>query len=503
MDLTEQIHLGKKWLEMDLTTLMKILGAWSQAPGPLYRLLAQTFRLAILEGDLPPGTRLPAERMLAEALAVSRNTVVAAYDVLQQEDLITRQHGSGTWVQAQPLEKTEAHRSMSNGSLARSPLFDMLLSEPHDVIDLSTGVPAALDGLSLEAFTLSEHTLASLLTTPGYAPLGLPELRQAIARYFEQAGLPTHAEQILVTSGAQQALSLAATLYVQRGDTVLVENPTFFGALDTFRSLGARLIPLPVDQEGVRVDVLERAVGTCLPRLLYLTPTYHNPTGTLLSPARRRVIASLAKEFAFPVIEDNAFADLTLTGSAPLPLASFAPGEMVLTLGSMNKLFWQGLRVGWIRAPEALITRLGRLKVIADLGTGSLTQAVALQLLQHVEEVKARRHQQLQVQLAHVTTLLQEYLPSWTWTSPAGGFFLWVRLPFGDASEFAQLALRFAVVVTPGAVMSVDESHQQYLRLPFLLTPDVLEKGIQRLAQVWNVYGQLASEKHGSLNEIV
>jgi len=331
---------------MDLPTLVKILGAWSHAPGPLYRLLAQIFRRAILEGDIPAGTRLPAERMLAEALAVSRNTVVAAYDVLQQEDLITRQHGSGTWVQSLPLEKTESHRPTSNGSLARSPLFEMLLGEPHDVIDLSTGVPEALDGLSLESFTLSKNTLAALLTTPGYAPLGLPELRHAIAWYFEQAGLPTRAEQILVTSGAQQALSLAATFYAQRGDTVLVENPTFFGALDTFRSLGARLIPVPVDQEGLRVDVLERAVGTCLPRLLYLTPTYHNPTGTLLSYVRRRVVASLAKEYAFPVIEDNAFADLGVTGDAPLPLASFAPEEAVLTLGSMNKLFWQGLRVG-------------------------------------------------------------------------------------------------------------------------------------------------------------
>ena len=364
-------------------------------------------------------------------------------------------------------------------------------------------MPGALDGLSLESFTLSEHTLASLLTTPGYAPLGLPELRQAIARYFEQAGLPTRAEHILVTSGAQQALSLAATFYVQRGDVVLVENPTFFGALDTFRALGARLIPVPVDREGVRVDVLERALGTCLPRLLYLTPTFHNPTGAFLSPARRRVVASLAKEFAFPVIEDNALADLTITGDTPPPLASFAPGEAVLTLGSMNKLFWQGLRVGWIRAPEALITRLGRLKVIADLGTGSLTQAIALQLLTHIEEVKARRQQQLQVHLALVTALLQNHLPAWTWTTPSGGFFLWVRLPLGDASEFAQLALRFAVVVTPGAVMSVDDSHQQYLRLPFLLAPDVLEIGIQRLAQAWNVYGQLAREKYGALNETV
>lgn len=483
---------------MDLAALVNVLGSWSRPPGPLYRLLAQALRRAILEGDIPAGTRLSAERMLAEALAVSRNTVVAAYDLLQEEDLLRRQHGSGTWVQSLSLEKVEVYRPTSNGSLARSPLFELLLSEPRDQIDLSTGMPGALDGLTLDAFTLPEQELTSLLTTPGYAPLGLPELRHAIAGYFAQAGLPTSAEQILVTSGAQQALSLAATLYIQRGDTVMLENPTFFGALDTFHALGARLLPIPLDQEGLRVDMLQRTLDTSPPRLLYLTPTFHNPTGTVLSQSRRRTIAACAKEFALPVIEDNAFADLSLIGDVPLPIASFAPGEAILTLGSMNKLVWQGLRVGWIRASETLITRLGRLKVVADLGTGSLTQAIALRLLKHIEEIKVVRRQQLRLQLDLATRLLREYLPDWTWTPPDGGFFLWVRLPYGDASEFAQIAQRFALVVTPGTSMSVDASHQQYLRLPFLTAPSVLEKGIQRLTQVWEVYGQLAREKHTS-----
>lgn len=483
--------------------LVTLLGAWSHAPGPLYRLLARSLRTAILAGDIPAGTRLPAERALADALAVSRNTVVAAYDVLDQESLIKRQHGSGTWVQSLPLEKIAVHRPNANGSLARSPLFETLLNEPRDTLDLSTGAPGALDGLALDDFTLPSEELAPLLAQIGYAPLGLPELRHAIAEYFTQTGFPTHAEQILVTSGAQQALSLAASLYVQRGDTVMVENPTYFGALDTFRALGARLLPIPVDQDGLRVDILRRALGTTLPRLLYLSPTFHNPTGVALSKARRRSLAALASEFALPIIEDNAFADLSLTDKVSLPLASYAPDESILTIGSMNKLFWQGLRMGWLRAPEALITRLGRLKVVADLGTGTLTQATALRLLQRVEQVKTVRRQQLQTRLELVTTLLQTCLPTWTWNPPAGGFFLWIRLPAGDASEFAQIALRFAVVITPGTVMSVDDSHAQYLRLPFLLAPDVLEKGIQRLAEAWGVYCQLAHERHSPLHGTV
>lgn len=488
---------------MDTTIVVTLLGTWSRAPGPLYRLLAQALHNAILAGDIPAGTRLPAERALADALAVGRNTVVAAYDILDQEALIKRQRGSGTWVQPLSLEKIDVYRPNANGSLARSPLFETLLNEPGDTLDLSTGAPGALDGISLETFTLPSEELAPLLTQTGYAPLGLPELRHAIAEYFTRTGLPTHSEQILVTSGAQQALSLAASLYVQRGDTVLVENPTYFGALDTFRALGARLLPIPVDQDGLRIDILQRALGATFSRLLYLTPTFHNPTGVALSQIRRRALAALASEFALPVIEDNAFADLSLTNKAPQSLASYAPDESILTIGSMNKLFWQGLRMGWLRAPEALITRLGRLKVIADLGTGTLTQAIALRLLQHIEQVKEARRQQLQARLELVTTLLQTYLPTWTWTPPAGGFFLWIRLPAGDAGEFAQIALRFAVVITPGTVMSVDDSHAQYLRLPFLLAPDVLERGIQRLAEAWGVYRQLAREQHSPLHGVV
>lgn len=488
---------------MDCTSLVRVLGGWSHASGPLYRLLAQALRTAILEGDIPAGTRLPAERALAEALAVSRTTVVAAYDGLEQEALITRRHGSGTWVESLSLAKTGAYRPTSNGSLARSPLFETLLSEPHDTIDLSTGAPDALDGLAPDAFALADAELAPLLTTTGYAPLGLPALRDAIALHLDRMGLPTTAKQVLVTSGAQQALALAATLYVQRGDSVMVENPTYFGALDTFRALGARLLPVAVDHEGLRTDILQRALGASLPRLLYLTPTFHNPTGAVLSQTRSRAIASLAGELGLPVIEDNAFADLGIRGEAPPPIASYAPSEAILTIGSMNKLFWQGLRVGWIRAPENILSRLARVKVIADLGTGTLTQAVALRLLTHIAEVKAARRQQLQERLTLATALLHEHLPDWTWAPPAGGFFLWIHLPHGDASEFAQIALRFGVIVTPGTVMSVDDSHQGYLRLPFLLRPDVLESGIQRLAQAWSMYTELAREKHTSINVIV
>src|SRR5579859_4780040 len=147
---------------MDLTVLVNLLGSWSSASGPLYRLLAQAMRRAILEGDIPAGMRLPAERALAEALALSRNTVVAAYDMLEEEELVERRHGSGTRVRELQQQKTEAHRATANGSLARSPLFEMQLTEPRETIDLSSGRPGALDGLDLEAFILPEYELTKL-----------------------------------------------------------------------------------------------------------------------------------------------------------------------------------------------------------------------------------------------------------------------------------------------------------------------------------------------------
>jgi DNA-binding transcriptional MocR family regulator len=316
--------------------------------------------------------------------------------------------------------------------------------------------------------------------------------------------LPTTPNQVIVTTGAQQAITLAAALYIQRGDTVVLENPTYFGALDVFRALGARLLPIPMDQSGLRVDALRRILETCFPRLIFLTPTFHNPTGMVLSEGRRREVARLATEFGVPLVEDNAFADLVITHEGPAPIASYAKDEtIVITIGSMNKLFWQGLRIGWLRAPEVVISRLGRLKVIADLGTGFISQAIALRLMPHIDRIKAFRHQELTLQLDLLTALLQEHLPSWTWRRPDGGYFLWVRLPYGDARELAQVALRYQVVVTPGTAMSVDESYVDYLRLPFLLDAEVLRRGVERLAQAWNVYTKLAHDNNRPINVLV
>ncbi len=473
---------------MELNDFVKVIGVWSNGNGPLYRRLAQAFSKAIVQGDIAAHTQLPAERPLATALAISRTTVVAAYDLLQQEEWVESRQGSKTRVRPQPAHKLIRLHNDFNTPLARSPFFNSLFDETAPTIDFSSGTLENLPELPASAFALSQAELTDLLKERGYTALGLPALRRAIANYHSESGLPTTENQILVTTGAQQAISLVAACYLQRGDNVIMENPTYFGAIDALRAAGARLLGLRVGQHGIRPELLRAQMETALPRLIYLQPTFQNPTGTVLPTFQRREIVRLAAEFNVPLVEDNTLADLCLTQDTPPPLASYVQAATIITIGSMSKLFWAGLRVGWIRAPQSLISRLGRVKVVNDLGSSVLNQAIAAHLLPETNRIKTLRREELGAKLELLENLLASCLPDWKWVRPPGGIFLWVKLPTGEASAFAQVALRYGVVVVPGTTMSLDDSHSDYLRLPFSLDAVTLTEGIRRLATAWEAY---------------
>ena len=205
-------------------------------------------------------------------------------------------------------------------------------------------------------------------------------------RITAKAGLPTRPEQVLITNGAQHAIALCAALYLQRGDSVLVEDPAYFGALDAFRVAGARVSPLPVEAGGVPPGVLRDRIIATAARLVYLTPTFQNPTGAVMPVAARKEVARIASELAIPVIDDGALAELALDGPTPPLIATYAPSAPILTIGSLSKLAWPGLRAGWVRAPEPIIERLARLKSANDLGSPLLTQAIAVRLLAAIDQ---------------------------------------------------------------------------------------------------------------------
>ncbi|MDQ6694417.1 MAG: PLP-dependent aminotransferase family protein [Chloroflexota bacterium] len=480
-----------------------MLGAWAQGAGPMYRLLAEALQKAVLEGSIVAGTRLPAERTLARLLAISRTTVAGAYEMLHEEEWVERRVGSGTWVKPIVGARSWQRRDTFAATLKRNPLYDSLLGSNQPFIDFSKasgGDPAVVP---YSTYALPEYEIAELLEQPGYVPLGLPALRRAIAARYSRRGLATGEEQILVTNGAQQAISLVAALYVQRGDTVLVENPTFVGAIDTLGAGGGRLVPVPIEGMRIRVDLLPGLARAHYPQLLYVSPTCQNPTGTIFTVTERREIVRFAAEHGIPVLEDNTLADLVITGEEPRPIAAYAEDGPVLSVGSMSKLFWAGLRIGWVRAPQPLIARLARLKLMADLGTGLISQAIAVRLLESTDVVRARRREELALALTRTSSALREHLPEWEWTAPSGGTFLWVRLPNTDAQEFAQMALRCGLVVTPGIAMSVDGSHTSYLRLPFFLNSGLFDEGFSRLIDAWAAFTRLAATERHMVNVVV
>ena len=474
---------------MDVQELVPHLGVWPTGPGSLQHKLARGLVDAIRKGAVHPGIRLPSERSLAQALSISRTTVVAAYDALRESGWLESRTGSGTWVCESSPAVAAARGAAHTSALAASPLLGLLAhQDDKDVIDFATGSPLPLRQLPLDLFSLPPDEYAALVHDRLYYPLGLPTARQAVASYYCKLDLPTRPEQVLITNGAQHAIALCAALYLQRADSVLVEDPAYFGALDAFRVAGARVLSLPVGPGGVPSATLRDRIIATAARLVYLTPTFQNPTGAVMPIAARKEVAGIASELAIPVIDDGSLAEITLDGPPPPSIATYAPSAPILTIGSLSKLAWPGLRVGWVRGPEPIIERLARLKSANDLGSPLLTQTIAVRLLAAIDQIRLLRRRQLKPRRDLMAGLLREALPDWKFRLPAGGLFLWVKLPAGDSREFAQVALRHAILILPGPAMSAAEQHAPFIRLPFLAGDEILRAGVRRLTAAWRDY---------------
>ncbi len=473
---------------MTRTRFAELLSDWKDGDGPLYQRLSEAIRAAIERGDLGPGTRLPAQRILARMLHVSRTTVVMAYDTLAEADWLESREGSGTLVRASRARPFSAREGAAAVLGSRNVVFRGLVEQTGADIEFHgahfDGLPEVFD----QAWNEARADLALLLRGHGYMPLGLAPLREAIATHLERSGLPTRTDQVLVTSGAQQAIALVANLFIEPGDIVVLEDPTYLGAIDAFTSFGARLKGVASGAEGVRVEALREAVTSGSPRAVYLVPTCHNPTGSVLPESARREVARMAEKSGAVWVEDLTLADLTLDGEPPAPLAAYATSGTVLTVGSLSKLFWGGLRVGWIRGPEEVISRLARIKVVSDLSGSVVSQAVAARVLARAGELATTRRHQARERLDHATRLLARHLPSWTFRRPAGGLSLWIRIPLGDVAEFATLARGRGVAIVPGTANSPEGRFHDHLRLPFVSEPAIVAEGIQRLAAAWEEY---------------
>ena len=246
-------------------------------------------------------------------------------------------------------------------------------------------------------------------------------------------------------------------------------------------------MPMPVDSEGPRVEVARLLAASALVRLAYVVPTYHNPTGATMPEGRRRELATAAAELGFHVVEDLT-PDTSLGLDVPRPIASFDEADRVITLGSLSKIAWGGLRIGWIRTPRADIDRLVAGKIVADHATSLITQAIAARVLDRVDDVVSWARAAAAERRTVITEALAAKLPDWEWIAPEGGLSLWVGLPDADAVQFSRLAARHGVIVRPGPLASPDGGFRDHIRIAYGAEPDRLVEAVDRLAGAWAEY---------------
>lgn len=437
---------------------------------PAYRHLAQAIGELILDGRIALHVRLPAERELATALRVSRATVTAVYDLLRESGYARSRQGSGTWT---ALPEGRAPKGVTRYMGAADTAIDLAKAAPG----IHGGV--LRDALDTAAPLLDEHT-----GTAGYHPYGLPELRAAVAERFTRRGLATVPEQILVTAGAQHALSLVLALLGRPGDRIMVESPSYPTALDAMRRARLSTVPVPVTEAGWDVAIAVSTLRQAVPRLAYLIPDFHNPTGRVMPDQERGRILRAARASGTWLVVDETMAEIALDVPSPRPFATHAaPGAagQVITIGSMSKTHWGGLRVGWLRAPSRLVTELAAQRVATDMGGAVLDQLVSLALL--AGDLLPARLELLRAQRAALVGALAEHLPHWTFRLPPGGLSLWVDLGEPLATPLAERALDYGVRIEGGSCFATDPGvFEQRLRIPFTLPPATLREAAARLA---------------------
>jgi DNA-binding transcriptional MocR family regulator len=463
--------------------LIAALGEWRDARGPLFIRLADALIRAAAQGAVAPGGELPAERTLAGALAVSRPTVAAAYRELRERGVAVTRHGSGTVIRSE----------LPPGRGASWATVSMLVARAHaasPMIDLSVAAPVLDEAVS--KLVVSGASLGGHVEDHGYAPLGWPALRARVAELLSCRGLSTTPEEVLITNGGQEAISLAVGLATGDGHRIAVESPGTPGALEAIAHAGGRPLAIGRDAGGLRIDQLKRALETQHIHALFLAPACNYPTGGRTAEHRREQIVALAEQHDFIVIEDNVLEALTYENNPGPPLWTLAP-DRVLAIGSLNTVVWGGLRVGWLRAPRPVVLRLGRIKGALNLGVGAFDQLAALQLLEHHDQLCTVRREQAKSHMQALGAALDQTLPDWPIALPVGGWSLWIALPAGSATAFSQAALRHRVAIGTGAATSPDNEFPEHISVCFGPAPPILEEAARRLAAAWSEFNASAA----------
>ncbi len=448
--------------------LALLVGDLSAARRPRYTALADRVRLLVSDGRLPLGARLPAERELALSLGVSRATVSAAYARLREDGWAAARQGSGTYAALPARRVHDAGWRLG--------------AADHGAVDLVHAAPAAPPEVAA-AFAAAMAELPRYLPEPGYHSGGLPELRARIAARYTARGLPTTPEQVLITSGALAAIALAFSLLLRPGNRLLVEQPTYPDALAAGRARGAQLVPTALDPETFEEwpTIAVRALRAVRPAVAYLIPDFANPTGRLLGEADRERLSRALRRAGTVALIDESLVELGLDGEPPAPFGVHDPGS--IAVGSLSKLFWGGLRIGWVRAEGDVVRRLAANSSAIALAGPVVEQLAACALLDKIDDAREAARARLREGRAALLGALAEQLPAWRVTPPPGGLVLWCKLPGPRSSGVVLEAERLGLRLAAGPLFGTGHVLDDRLRLPFTQPPDVLRRAVHLLAR--------------------
>ncbi len=485
---------------------------------PLNRQSAQPIRVQIRDylsrliqsGKLPSGGRLPSIRTLSTTIEVNKLTVIEAYSLLEADGLIHARPGSGYFVNTTVIAPTLKSnfapsqkviiQENGGGSFLEQFTASLQAQQHLEIIDFSSGFPHASgsDYLHRIAKRALAHAAEDLFRYD--FPQGQLDLRQQISQMLVHQGLEVSSDELIVTNGSEQALSLVMRHYIQPGDWVIVETPTYHGALAILESLGAKVIGIPMTGAGMNLELLEQYLHTHYPQLIYTISTLHNPTGITTSTAHRQHLLTLAHRYACPILEDNAYEGLNFE-PVPAPIKASDSQDLVTYTSTFSKTLMPGLRVGYLIPTKQHYRHLVKQKLLSDLHSATVSQAIVREFLasgqyrRHLSRLRTHNLQSRNVMLQ----ALSKYFPEGvSWTVPQGGFFLWVHLPdmpiaaiCRDAIAQSASALRAIaqnILIATGAAFFPDQQGYPAMRLNFSRSPQEIEQGISILGKLLKRY---------------
>jgi DNA-binding transcriptional MocR family regulator len=463
--------------------------------------IVDAFADAIDTGELEPGEKLPPTRELAELAAVNHLTAARAYRRLAERGLVTGRVGSGTFVRTTAAAPDSTPRSDGGTAWQMYALpdeietyGDRVLREMFRHAGSDELLPLMVGHPSPDMFPVERigELAGAIMAEEGrralqYADLeGVPELREELASLGRRRGTDDRTEDIVVTTGAHQALALTTRAVLRPGDVAACESPSFIGAIEALRRTDANVLAVPVDDDGLDIDALEQLLRRQEIRAVVVQSRLHNPTGRDLTPERRSRLCELARRHGFFIIEDGVYGDLRLDGDELPPLRALAP-DHVIYVDSFSKSVSAGLRLGWVAATGPVVDRIVREKRGADMTGPTLTQLIGARFLaaggyeEHLVDAIAFHRERRQALLA----ALGDYLDGVaTWSRPLGGAHLWVALGGGiDERDLYEEAVSQGVAFLPGGAAMPERPRETFMRLSFsYLAPDEIREGVRRLA---------------------